>query len=120
MLFRSGSLRHTRQGYLSVLSRSQPLLASQQATPAPSADAASAASQAAQQAPPSGKLFVMELDCAAGLYRDVSVNGLPRFNPPWQTTSDDPLAEAVVTQACAADAALQAATTASRPAEGHG
>jgi hypothetical protein len=46
----------------------------------------------------------MELDCDLRLYRDVSVNGLPRFNATWQPTGGDPLVAATLQEACAAAA----------------
>jgi hypothetical protein len=44
----------------------------------------------------------MELECDLALYRDISVNGLPRFNAPWRPIDGDPLATATLRQACAA------------------
>jgi len=44
----------------------------------------------------------MELDCDLRLYRDVAVNGLPRFNATWQPTGGDPLVAATLQEACAA------------------
>jgi hypothetical protein len=46
----------------------------------------------------------MELDCDLRLYRDVSVNGLPRFNATWQPTGSDSLVAATLQEACAAAA----------------
>ena len=53
---------------------------------------------------PCGTLVVMELDCDLRLYRDVAVNGLPRFNATWQPTGGDPLVAATLQEACAAAA----------------
>ena len=76
----AGSLRLDREGRLSVLSRFQP--------PEGSEGAAS--------------LYVMQLDCDQQLFRDTSVNGLPRFRSEWQTVAQDALGAAVIQQACAA------------------
>ena len=84
----AGSLRVDRGGYLSVLSRFQPA-ASEEQRRAPLAD-----------------LYVMQIDCAQGLYRDTSVNGLPRWNAEWRLGSEDPLVAAVLAAACEAGADL--------------
>ena len=82
----AGSLRRTRRGTLSVLSRYQP-----------------AAPQGEEnQRPPLGDLYVMEIDCGLKLYRDTSVNGLPRFQPPWQAAGEDQLVNALIEAVCAA------------------
>jgi hypothetical protein len=99
----AGSLRRDRRGTLSVLSRFQPLSEpegadSQQAPGATGSPEAKPRS--ARQ--PIGTLVVMELDCDLRLYRDVSVNGLPRFNATWQPTGGDPLVAATLQEACAA------------------
>lgn len=86
----AGSLRATRDGNLSVLSRFQP---------APAADQPEARAPVAQ-------LYVMEVDCGQRLFRDVSVNGLPRFRSSWQISSIDPLIDDVLEAACAAGAPL--------------
>jgi hypothetical protein len=80
----TGSLRLSRTGELSVLTRFQP--ASDEA----------------------GQLYVMELDCGQGLYRDTAVNGLPRFRAEWQPTGGDSLISDVLDQACAAGSELLA------------
>jgi hypothetical protein len=79
----AGSLRVSRDGHLSVLSRYQP-----------SEDGSR------------GRLYVMELDCDQELYRDTSVNGLPRFRAEWQAASVDALSTATLRQACLAGAPL--------------
>ncbi len=73
----AGSLRLDRDGRLSVLSRFQP---------------------------PEGAttLYVMQLDCDQQLFRDTSVNGLPRFRSEWQAVAQDALGAAVIQQACVA------------------
>lgn len=76
----AGSLRLDREGRLSVLSRFQP---------AEGSEGASA-------------LYVMQLDCDQQLFRDTSVNGLPRFRSEWQAVAQDALGAAVIQQACAA------------------
>ena len=79
----AGSLRLSRDGHLSVLSRFQP-----------SEDGSR------------GQLYVMELDCDQELYRDTSVNGLPRFRAEWQAAAGDALSTATLRQACRAGAPL--------------
>ena len=85
-----GSLRITRNGMLSVLSRFQP------AAPTDAADAGSAKPRIL------GDLYVMEIDCGQSLFRDTSINGLPQWNAEWQPLTGDGLIEAVVQQSCAA------------------
>jgi hypothetical protein len=77
----AGSLRRDRRGTLSVLSRFQPASAPEN---------------------PQATLYVMDLDCAQGLYCDRSINGLPQFGAAWSTSNGDPLATAVLEQACSA------------------
>jgi hypothetical protein len=80
----AGSLRLGREGRLSVLSRFQP------------ADGRS------------GQLYVMEIDCDQRLYRDTSVNGLPRFRAEWQPEGGDPLITATLDAVCTAGTPLLA------------
>jgi hypothetical protein len=87
----AGSLRLSRKGALTVLSRFQPA--------APESGASGGRS-----AP--STLYVMELDCGQELYRDVSVNGFPRFRAEWQAASGDALSTAIVRAACRAGASL--------------
>jgi hypothetical protein len=84
-----GSLRLSRGGNLSVLSRFQP-----------------AGGDAGDDRPRASELYVMEIDCGQGLYRDTSVNGIPRFGSEWQATGGDALVDAVIEESCAAGAAL--------------
>ena len=70
-----GSVRIDRDGFRTVLSRFTP-----------------AATDDGDQ--PAGELYVMQLDCAQGLYRDKQVNGLPRFRAQWITS----VMEAVCTE----------------------
>lgn len=60
-----------------------------------------------------GGLYVMELDCEQALYRDTSVNGLPRWRAEWQPSGGDDLTSAVVQAACAAGGDLLAGTVSS-------
>jgi hypothetical protein len=81
-----GSLRRSRDGYLSVLSRFKPAEESR-----------------------AGELYVMEVDCRQQRFRDTSVNGLPRFKANWQPAAGDALISAVLDEACAAGLPLLAA-----------
>jgi hypothetical protein len=109
----SGSLRLSRQGNLTVLSRFQPALKpSPDPAAAPPAGAAAEAAvatdpgrQSPRQAP--GILYVMELDCDQALYRDVAVNGLPRWGSPWQPAGPDDLVRRLLNEVCAAGANLR-------------
>ena len=108
----SGSLRLSRQGRLTVLSRFQPATDLDAAGaisadgPAQSAGGADPdpAPRSPRQAP--GTLYVMELDCDQALYRDVAVNGLPRWGSQWQPAGSDDLVRRLLNEACAAGAAL--------------
>jgi hypothetical protein len=86
----AGSLRIDRDGRLSVLSRYQA------AAEEPAGD------QQQQTRGPAASLYVMQLDCDQQLFRDVSVNGLPRFRAEWQAVADDELGAAVIREACQA------------------
>ena len=108
----SGSLRLSRQGRLTVLSRFQPatdldaagaISADGPAQPAGGADP-DPAPRSPRQAP--GTLYVMELDCDQALYRDVAVNGLPRWGSQWQPAGSDDLVRRLLNEACAAGAVL--------------
>ncbi|MCP9833322.1 hypothetical protein KBY95_01800 [Cyanobium sp. Aljojuca 7A6] len=83
----SGSLRFDPEGRLSVLSRFQP---------------AAAPDAAEDDRPPVGQLYVMQLDCDEELYRDTSVNGLPRWGATWEAAAGDNLTIRVLHAACAA------------------
>ncbi|MEB3300615.1 MAG: hypothetical protein VKN56_01455 [Cyanobacteriota bacterium] len=93
----SGSLRLSRHGQLTVLSRFQP-----------SAQASEA--EALPNRPATSQLYVMELDCSQELYRDISVNGLPRFRAEWQAASGDALSTETLRAACQAASDLLAAS----------
>ena len=82
----AGSLRPTRQGTVAVLSRFQPA--------GPNGDASRPLGAA--------DLYVMEIDCGQRLYRDTSVNGIPRWRAEWQPGGSDVLVDAVIQAACAA------------------
>jgi hypothetical protein len=77
-----GSLRLDRQQRLTVLSRYLP--------PAGDGDR-----------PPSGSLYVMELDCGQALYRDLQRNGLPRLQASWEAAASDALVGSVLEASCA-------------------
>ncbi|MFN9548463.1 MAG: hypothetical protein ACK6AD_15600 [Cyanobacteriota bacterium] len=91
----AGSLRLSREGQLTVLSRFQP------ATPTPATDAPTGRA-------PASTLYVMELDCGQELYRDTSVNGLPRFRAEWQAVAGDSLSREILRAACQAGTDLLA------------
>lgn len=82
----AGSLRRSRGGNLSVLSRFQPASDSDQ--------------------PRMGDLYVMEVDCGQKLYRDTSINGLPQFGSEWQPAAGDDLISSVIAESCQAGAPL--------------
>ena len=84
----SGSLRRTKAGNLSVLSRFQ------RATPE-SED---------NQRQRLADLYVMEIDCDQQLFRDTSINGLPQFKAPWLPASGDNLISSVIEASCQAAA----------------
>jgi hypothetical protein len=83
----AGSLRLSRSGNLSVLSRFQ-------------------AAAGDDERPRMGDLYVMEIDCGQRLYRDTSVNGLPRLGAEWQAAGGDDLISAVIDASCEAGAPL--------------
>ncbi|CAK6693697.1 hypothetical protein VB716_05735 [Synechococcus sp. CCY9201] len=85
----AGSLRRTRDGNLSVLSRYLP----------PPEE---------EGRPRLGDLYVMELDCGQKLYRDTAVNGVPRFKADWQPAGGDQLLDAMIDAVCAAGSDLPA------------
>ena len=84
----AGSLRLSRDGNLSVLSRFQP------------------ATEDEGERQRLSDLYVMEIDCGQNLYRDTSVNGLPRFRALWQPADGDELLMAVIQESCEAAAPL--------------
>ena len=92
----AGSLRRNRRGQLSVLSRFQP------AAPPPEEPSPADSPARLEPRPQPGTLYVMELDCDQELYRDVSVNGIPRWGAPWQPAAGESLTMATLRAACAA------------------
>jgi hypothetical protein len=100
-----GSLRLSREGNLTVLSRFQP-------APPP------AGAEGAAERPPASSLYVMELDCGQELYRDISVNGLPRFRAEWQAVAGDSLTTETLRAACRAGEDLLAAPSRREAANG--
>ncbi len=89
----SGSLRLRDEGMLTVLSRFQPA----------QSDGSGRDAANDETRPRSlGTLYVMEIDCGQDLFRDTSVNGLPRWGAPWQPVGPDTLIAAVVSESCQA------------------
>ena len=95
----AGSVRTNAAGVVTVLSRFQPA-APEPVAPAEAGDVGTA--PGSRNRPPLADLYVMELDCGQALFRDVSVNGLPRWRAPWQLAGDDTLIQAVLQEVCAA------------------
>lgn len=93
----AGSLRFSREGYLTVLSRFQP-------APSLPSDPGPAPGTERVERPAPSTLYVMEIDCDESLYRDRSVNGFHQFSPQWQPVVADDLIGEVMDQACAAAA----------------
>jgi len=87
----AGSLRLSRDGNLSVLSRFQP-----------------AADEAEGQRPPASDLYVMEVDCGQSLFRDTSINGIPQWGRHWQPVGADGLIEETLAAVCVAGSDLLA------------
>ena len=92
----AGSLRLSRGGNLSVLSRFQP------ANPEAEAGGTAEANGNTPARPRAGELYVMEIDCGQRLFRDTSVNGLPKLRAEWEPAGADRLIDAVIEEACAA------------------
>ena len=100
----SGSLRATKAGYLSVLSRFQ-AASTEKASAQPSSTSISGQSNASNREPkarPMADLYVMEIDCDQRLFRDTSINGIPHFKAPWLPAAGDNLITAVIEASCAA------------------
>ena len=76
-----GSLRRSRGGNVSVLSRFQPAVSEDK--PRPVSD-----------------LYVMDIACGEDLFRDTSINGLPQFGAEWQPAAGDSLISSVITEVC--------------------
>ena len=77
-----GSLRTSRGGNISVLTRFQK----------PASE---------EQSRPLSDLYVMEIDCGQELFRDTSINGLPQFRAQWQPASGENLISSVIGEVCA-------------------
>ena len=76
----AGSVRRTKEGNLSVLSRYS--------------------LKTEDDSPALGTLVVMEIDCDQSLYRDTQKNGLPRFRAAWEAPAEDDLITEVITAVC--------------------
>ena len=76
----AGSVRRTKDGNLSVLSRYS--------------------LKTEDDSPALGTLVVMEIDCDQSLYRDTQKNGLPRFRADWEAPADDDLITEVIAAVC--------------------
>lgn len=81
----AGSLRHDREGFLSVLSRYT--------------------TETDEDTPTLGTLVVMQIDCDQQLFRDKQVNGLPQWRAQWEPAGGDGLIERVIDAVCRADVA---------------
>ena len=76
----AGSVRRTKDGNLSVLSRYS--------------------LKTEDDSPALGTLVVMEIDCDQSLYRDTQKNGLPRFRADWEAPAKDDLITEVINAVC--------------------
>ena len=76
----AGSVRRTKEGNLSVLSRYS--------------------LKTDDDSPALGTLVVMEIDCDLSLYRDTQKNGLPRFRADWEAPAKDDLITEVINDVC--------------------
>lgn len=76
----AGSVRRTKDGNLSVLSRYS--------------------LKTEDESPALGTLVVMEIDCDQSLYRDTQKNGLPRFRADWEAPAKDDLITEVINAVC--------------------
>jgi hypothetical protein len=47
----------------------------------------------------------MHIDCDQKLFRDTSVNGLPRFRAEWKSADGDGLIDALIDEVCTAEVA---------------
>ncbi|HGY5535527.1 MAG: hypothetical protein AB8A40_03565 [Prochlorococcus sp.] len=82
-----GSLHYDKAGNLSVLSRFSP------------------AANDEDEKPKKGSLYLMHIDCDQKLFRDTSVNGLPRFRAEWKSADGDGLIDALIDEVCTAEVA---------------
>jgi len=90
----SGSLRATKTGNLSVLSRFQP--------PNPGEPESGNTGDTRPKPKRMADLYVMEIDCDQQLFRDTSINGIPQFKAEWLPASGDNLISAVIGDSCTA------------------
>jgi hypothetical protein len=119
-----GSLRLSKQGTLTVLSRFQAAAepdpaGSTLAEPAPALSTNPGASavpapgntqgleeqgstQQRRPRQPNSELYVSEIDCDQALMRDTSINGIPQWRASWQPVAGDGLMEEVVQAVCEA------------------
>lgn len=88
----SGSLRATKTGHLSVLSRFQP--------PNPGGPENGTTAETEPKPKRMADLYVMEIDCDQQLFRDTSINGIPQFKAEWLPASGDNLISAVIEGSC--------------------
>ena len=79
----AGSVRRTKDGNLSVLSRYT--------------------LKTEDESPALGTLVVMEIDCDQSLYRDTQKNGLPRFRADWEAPAKDDLITEVINAVCSSE-----------------
>ena len=47
-------------------------------------------------------LYVMRINCSEKKFKDTSINGIPQFNPKWQTSNNDELIDVVIKKGCSA------------------
>ena len=90
----SGSLRATKTGNLSVLSRFQPH------NPGDSMSGTTGESEPKPKR--MADLYVMDIDCDQQLFRDTSINGIPQFKAEWLPAAGDNLISAVIEGSCTA------------------
>ena len=90
----SGSLRATKTGNLSVLTRFQ--------AASPGAPDDGTAAESDPKPKRMADLYVMEIDCDQQLFRDTSINGIPQFKAEWLPASGDNLISAVIEGSCTA------------------
>ncbi len=90
----SGSLRATKSGNLSVLTRFQ--------AASPGAPDNGTTVETGPKPKRMADLYVMEIDCDQQLFRDTSINGIPQFKAEWLPASGDNLISAVIGDSCTA------------------
>ena len=101
-----GSLRLSKEGTLTVLSRFQAATEPDSIGPALNQDTAATPERRPRQ--PSSELYVSEIDCDQELMRDTSINGIPQWRASWEPVAGDGLMEAVVQAVCEAGGQLLA------------